>query len=154
MSSIKWYPRDPNAALAGMANLTFEEKGAYSVILDLIYMHAGKCPDSGKYIAHWIGIDTRRWLRLRKRLIEKGKIYPYAGELHNERADIEIHKIQIKVQLATEAANKRWADYNEIKKLADADAMRRQCNPRIRKESLSATIVPIPKRTIEKDDKS
>jgi hypothetical protein len=29
MGVVKWYKRDPNAALTGMASLTLEERGAY-----------------------------------------------------------------------------------------------------------------------------
>ena len=41
MGVVKWYKRDPNAALTGMASLTLEERGAYNTILDLIYAHDG-----------------------------------------------------------------------------------------------------------------
>ena len=37
MGTLKWYKRDPDAALSGMFELTLEERGAYNTILDLIY---------------------------------------------------------------------------------------------------------------------
>ena len=153
MGTLKWYKRDPRAALVGMAGLTLAERGAYNTVLDLIYMNDGKCPDNGKEIAHWLNVDVRRWMRLRKRLIERGKIYIYAGQLHNERADIEVHETLKKIAQVTEAANKRWADYNDIKKLADADAMRTQCKLQPDKNKLSAKIVPLPRDNREKEQK-
>ena len=41
MGTLKWYKRDPRAALAGMMKLTLEECGAYNKILDLIYLRGG-----------------------------------------------------------------------------------------------------------------
>lgn len=145
MGILKWYKRDPRAALAGMASLNLAERGAYNTVLDLIYINDGKLPDNGKEIAHWLRIDVRRWLRIRKRLIEKGKLYPYAGELHNERADIEVQETLKRIAQAAEAGRKRWAAYNEIKDLADATAKRPQCYLQPQTKSLSARIVPIHK---------
>jgi hypothetical protein len=39
---MKWYKRDPNAALTGMASLKLEERGAYNTILHLIYATTGR----------------------------------------------------------------------------------------------------------------
>jgi len=41
VGKVRWYKRDPNAALTGMAGLTLEERGAYNTILDLIYANDG-----------------------------------------------------------------------------------------------------------------
>ena len=35
MGELKWYKRDPRAALVGMSCLTLEERGAHNTILDL-----------------------------------------------------------------------------------------------------------------------
>jgi uncharacterized protein YdaU (DUF1376 family) len=150
MGTLKWYPRDPRAALLGMAGLSLADCGAYNTVLDLIYIHDGKCPDNSKKIAAHLGVDVRRWMRIRKRLIERGKIYIYKNELHNERADIEVEKILKKIAQTAQAANQRWGAYNEIKRLADADAM--QPTSRLRK-LVSANIVPISKKTSEKEKK-
>ena len=45
MGTLKWYARDPRAALTGMMELTLEERGAYNTILDLIYCHDGEVVD-------------------------------------------------------------------------------------------------------------
>ncbi len=153
MGILKWYKRDPHAALQGMMGLTLDERGAYNTVLDLVYAHDGRLPDNDREIASWLRVDIKRWRRIRKRLIEKGKLYPYAGELHNRKADEVCEMALRKVVLATEAANKRWAEYNRIKDLADADAMRphKIGNATLNQKDrfLSARLMPIRKRDTE-----
>jgi len=147
MGILKWHKRDHNAALQGMACLTLVERGAYTTVLDLIYAMDGKCPDNDREIAAWLRVDIKQWRRIRKRLIEKGKLYPYAGELHNRKADEVCENALKKIAHTTEAANKRWATYNAIKRLADADAMQMHksgIETQSQKDKyLSARIVPM-----------
>jgi uncharacterized protein YdaU (DUF1376 family) len=142
MGTLKWYKRDPRAALIGMASLSLEECGAYNKILDLIYIREGKLKDDAEEICGWLKCKPRVWKRIRARLIDLEKIYVHDGCLHNERADDEIVKVTRMIQIGTESANKRWATYNEIKGLQHGYPM--QPTPRLRKSS--ANIVPIPKR--------
>jgi hypothetical protein len=86
-NQIRWYKRDPTAALEGMAILTLEERGAYNTILDLIYAHDGCVDDDNRYIAGWLRCDVRIWKRIRARLIDLGKLYIAGNTLRNERAD-------------------------------------------------------------------
>lgn len=130
MGILKWYKRDPRAALHGMMGLSLEERGAYNTILDLIYINDGALADDAKQICVWLKCDPRTWKRIRTRLIELGKLYLHAGQLRNERADQEAVLALRKVQVAAEAAEKRWADYNEIKRLGDARAMLPTPKPR------------------------
>ena len=123
MGILKWYKRDPNAALQGMMNLTLEECGAYNKILDLIYSHDGAVEDDDKAISRQIGIDPRTWRRMRSRLLDTGKIYIHAKTIRNQRADNEVALALHRVRVAQEAANKKWAVYNKIKGLADAGGM-------------------------------
>jgi uncharacterized protein YdaU (DUF1376 family) len=139
MGIVKWYARDPLRALKGMMNMTLEECGAYNKILDLIYLHDGSLIDDPKEICRWLNCNAKTWRRVRTRLMDLGKLYIHGGCLHNQRADEEIVKIKRKVDQATSAADQRWATYNEIKRLSDADAML----PRTRVSKLSANIVPI-----------
>jgi uncharacterized protein YdaU (DUF1376 family) len=123
MGTLKWYKRDPKAALHGMIGLTLEEKGAYNVILDLIYINDGRVLDDPKQICVWLNCDPRRWKRIRAALIDAGKLYIHGGYLRNERADDEALQAIRRVQVSVEAANKRWSEYNEIKRLGHAVAM-------------------------------
>ena len=89
MGRLRWYKRDPRAALIGMAGLTLEERGAYNALLDLVYAGDGSFPNDERVICKMLGINRRRWKRLRDSLIAKGKIYLNGNRLHNERADSE-----------------------------------------------------------------
>lgn len=123
MGTLKWYKRDPKAALHGMIGLTLEEKGAYNVILDLIYINDGRLLDEPKSICVWLNCDPRTWRRIRASLVGCGKLYVNAGYLRNERADDEVLLALRRVRVSVEAATKRWADFNEIKRLGHAGAM-------------------------------
>jgi uncharacterized protein YdaU (DUF1376 family) len=139
MGHLKWYKRDPRAALIGMMSLTLEECGAYNKILDLIYIHDGALADDADQLCRMLNCNIKTWKRIKARLLELGKLYVHAGCLRNERADIEVPKAQSLVVSATKSINKRWATYNEIKRLRDTNVIQ----PTTRKiESLRATTVP------------
>ena len=104
MGNIRWYRRDPDAALNGMAVLTLEERGAYNTILDLIYSLEGNLPDDERSVARCMGCDVRVWRRIRARLIELGKLYVHGGNLHNGRSDKEIYAAQHLLYLTSTAA--------------------------------------------------
>lgn len=92
MGRIKWYKRDPNAALTGTFGLTLEERGAYNTILDLIYSRDGKLADDPRELAKWCGCTIRTWTRIRQALIDKEKITIEDGFIVNERAKFEVKK--------------------------------------------------------------
>lgn len=117
MGRIRWYKRDPNAALAGFAVLTLEERGAYETVLDLIYAHDGDLNDDDHFLAGWMRSDVRVWRRLKKRLIELGKLYVHAGKLRNERADKEIDDALHRVASAATAGRQSWAKKEAQRKL-------------------------------------
>jgi hypothetical protein len=146
MGSLKWYKRDPRAALAGMRNLTLEERGAYNTILDLIYIHDGALEDDARFLCKELNTNIRGWRRLKARLLDLGKIYIHAGHIRNERADDEVLFAQRLVKVSEMFANKRWALHNEIKHLPDGYPMQPTTR---KKESLRANVVPIAKRPSE-----
>lgn len=91
MGKLKWYRRDPNAALTGMHELTLEERGAYNTVLDLMYARDGDLQDDDKFIAGWLRVDVRVWKRIRARLLELGKLcLDINGRLYNRRVDEEV----------------------------------------------------------------
>lgn len=109
MGIVKWYKRDPNAALAGMMSLNLEEKGAYNTVLDLIYIHDGALADDEKFICGWLRCDVRVWRRIRKHLLDLGKLYLMGQNLRNPRADTEVAAAQHRVLLAAEAGRRSAA---------------------------------------------
>jgi len=93
MNALPYYPRYPRDFFEGTAGMSLEEKGAYGLVLDLIYMMGARgLPDDPQYIAGQLGTSVRKWNSLRKSLIERGKLYPDNGIISNKRAD----KVKIK----------------------------------------------------------
>lgn len=104
MAAIKWYKRDPEAALTGMMILSLEERGAYNTVLDLIYTHGGKVMDDDRFLAGWMRCDVRVWKRIRDRLISLNKLYEDGeGFLRNSAADREVDDALLKIGSAREA---------------------------------------------------
>jgi len=103
MGQLKWYKRDPSAALNGMMELTLEERGAFNTVLDLIYSRDGNLPDDEHFIAGWLRVDVRIWRRIRASLITRGKLFVADGALRNERADAEVLAALSRVGSAREA---------------------------------------------------
>jgi len=149
MGTLKWYKRDPRAALAGMRNLTLEERGAYNTILDLIYIHDGALEDDARFICRELSTNIRGWRRLKARLLDLGKIYIHNNHIRNERADDEVVFAQRMAKVSEMFANKRWATYNEIKHLRDGYPMPPTTT---KKDFLSAKIVPLAKRPSNKEE--
>lgn len=121
MGKLRWYKRDPNAALAGMMELTLEERGAYNTVLDLIYSHDGSVDDDERFIAGWLRCDVRVWRRIRAKLIDLGKLYVDGPSLRNDRADVEVdrglHRLASAAEAGRSSARKRSAESNKNNKL-------------------------------------
>lgn len=122
MGKLRWYKRDPDAALAGMMELTLEERGAYNTVLDLIYARDGLVDDDDRFIAGWLRVDVRIWKRIRTVLIEKKKLYAVDGALRNSRADAEVDKGLSRIASASDAglasAAKRKSEANKTSGIA------------------------------------
>jgi uncharacterized protein YdaU (DUF1376 family) len=86
----RWYKRCGADFIHGTMMLTLEEKGAYSLCLDLIYDRGGPIPDDARWLAGVCGVSLRKWNGIRERLISLGKIAVENGLLSNSRADFEI----------------------------------------------------------------
>lgn len=122
MGKIRWYKRDPDAALAGMMCLSLEERGAYNTVLDLIYSQGGEVLDDERFIAGWLRCDIRVWKRIRKRLLDLGKLYLAGDALRNSRADREsteaLHRVVSAAEAGRSSGRKRNAEANENNELA------------------------------------
>lgn len=92
MSGNPWYKRYPKDFFDGTVNLTFEEKGAYTLCLDMMYRNGGPIPDDPHIIRNQLGCSMQLWKKLRKSLIEHGKLQVTDdGRLANSRATYEMH---------------------------------------------------------------
>lgn len=90
MSARPWYKRYGADFVFGTMGLSLEERGAYSICLDLIYDRQGPIPDDARYLAGVCGVSVRKWNSLRDRLVIAGKLHPVDGTLSNSRAVIEL----------------------------------------------------------------
>jgi len=90
VSERPWYKRYPSDFITGTLGMSLEEKGAYSILLDLIYDRGRPIPDDARYLAGVCGCSVRKWNTIRERLIETGKITCRDGVISNSRAEKEI----------------------------------------------------------------
>ena len=88
-----WYKRYPADFIQGTMGLSLEEKGAYSIVLDLIYAKGAPIVDDERYIAGVCNISLRKWAAIRERLVEAKKITISAGFISNFRAEKEIENV-------------------------------------------------------------
>ena len=91
---LPYYKRFPRDFLEGTIGLSFEAKGAYAIVLDLIYMRDGRLPDDARYIAGQLGCSVRKWKSLLSDLVAAGKLQVRDGIISNFRADylLEDHR--------------------------------------------------------------
>lgn len=95
MSGLPWYKREPVAFLEGCArsNLSLEEVGAYSILIDEMYRTGGPLVDDPRHGCAMLRCDPRVWHRLRAALVRKGKIYATSGgHLSNLRVEQELKR--------------------------------------------------------------
>jgi uncharacterized protein YdaU (DUF1376 family) len=72
---MKWYKRDPAAALEGMTGLTMEERGAYNFVIDTLYARDGNIPTEDDFFSHALKCRPQTWRRVRDSLVAKGKLH-------------------------------------------------------------------------------
>ena len=117
MAEMKWYKRNPMAALDGMMMLSLEERGAYNTMLDLIYANGGRVIDDERFLSGWMRCDVRIWKRIRGRLIDLGKLYIEDGYVRNKVSDKEVADASCRIDAAREAgaasAAKRKEKYSK-----------------------------------------
>lgn len=104
--SARWYKRYGMDFIHGTFNLSLEEKGAYSLCLDLIYDRAGPIPDDARWLSGICGVSIRKWNCIRNRLIETGKLVANEGFLSNARADFELVSSQFHARKQAESGAK------------------------------------------------
>lgn len=104
--SRRWYKRCGADFIHGTFSLSLEEKGAYSLCLDLIYDRGGPIPDDARWLAGICGVSVRKWNALRDRLISEGKLYAKDGSLSNSRADFELVSSELQARNFAESGAK------------------------------------------------
>ena len=135
--SMTWHKRYHLDALEGMRGLTLEQRGAYTTILDLLYLRGGSLPDDPMFISGWLGVFPKTWNRIRKCLIEDGKLIAGNGQLTNRRATKEVQLL--KARSVENKTNGRFGGLasKKINDLQEADARQTKTQNEKKKESES-----------------
>src|SRR5262245_27703835 len=128
---MKWYPRDPSAAIAGMIGLSAEERGYYNLVIDLQYARAPHADVKDELVIKAMGERPQVWRRVKASLIGKGKIREVDGNLCANRVETEL-------KLAAKRIDKHivLGDQNKEKQRVSAT--------RARATSTSISITPLP----------
>ncbi len=115
MSNRPWYKRYPSDFIAGTLQLSCEEKGAYSVVIDLMYDMGGPIPDDAQWISRVCNLSTRRWNQIRTHLLELGKITVDGHVLKNTRVLSQL-KVEEKEHISLSSSGKLGAEkINELR---------------------------------------
>lgn len=125
---MRFYKRDPDAAIAGMNQLTFAQRGAYNSILDLLYSRDGDVPDDDVTVARMIGAHWREWARLKRELITAGKIWSEGGRLCANRVQETLREAADFSQNQRRRAAERWQKYKKDNENNDEDMRPRNAN--------------------------
>lgn len=102
----RWYRRCGADFIHGTMSLSLEEKGAYSLCLDLIYDRGGPIPNDERWLAGICNVSTRKWRSLCQRLIDLGKLRLVDGHLSNTRAEFEIISTETHARKLSESGAK------------------------------------------------
>lgn len=94
MNGLPYYKAYPRDFIEGTIGMSFELKGAYRLVIDLIYMQGGKLPDDARYISGLLGCSVRKWNSFRSALLEMGKIEAFDGVISNKRARKELESLR------------------------------------------------------------
>jgi uncharacterized protein YdaU (DUF1376 family) len=126
--SARWYKRCGADFIHGTMMLSLEEKGAYSLCLDLIYDRGGPIPDDARWLSGVCGVSIRKWNAIRNRLISLNKITVSDGLLSNSRADFEILSADLSSRERAESGAKggrkraeNQVDHNKNSELVQAE---------------------------------
>jgi uncharacterized protein YdaU (DUF1376 family) len=126
--SGRWYKRCGGDFIHATMMLTLEEKGAYSLCLDLIYDRGSPIPDDARWLSGVCGVSRRKWGVIRDRLISLGKLTSENGLLSNSRADFEMLSANLSSRERAESGAKggrkraeNEADARENNSLAQAE---------------------------------
>lgn len=90
--SLPYYPMYPRDFFEGTQEMSLELKGAYIMVLNLMYTRGGPVSDEPGFISRYVGCSVRKWKQVRDQLVALGKIYVQDGMISNSRADEVLEK--------------------------------------------------------------
>lgn len=87
---MPYHRRYHEDALQGFSRLSLEQRGAYQLILDLMYATGGEIDDDDNWLAGQALTTSKKWRRVKGELVAHGKIWIVNGKIGNGRAMAEI----------------------------------------------------------------
>jgi len=90
--SLPYFPMYPRDFFEGTQEMSLELKGAYIMVLNLLYTRGGPVSDEPGFISRYVGCSVRKWKQVRDELVAMGKLYVQNGMISNSRADQVIEK--------------------------------------------------------------
>lgn len=105
---MKFYKRDPDRALSGMAELSLKQRGAYNSLLDLLYSRDGDVPDDDQRVARMMTCHWREWKAVKEELMALGKVWSEGGRLHAKRVQETIKEAARFSQDQSTRASSGW----------------------------------------------
>lgn len=104
--------------LAGAAELTLEQEGAYIRVCALIYSKGQPIPDNERWLAGACRVSIRKWRALRKHLLDIGKITVQDGLIHQHRCEYELEKAAKRARKCAENGAKGGRKSAEIREIS------------------------------------
>ena len=114
---MKFYYHRPDAAIAGMAELSLEQRGAYYSILDVLYSRDGIVPDDDRLVARMINVHWRTWRAVKRQLMAAGKLRVNFGLLEANGVSEELLRVSRLSQDQRRRASKRWQEFKKAKEI-------------------------------------
>lgn len=112
---MRWYKRDPDAAMAGMIGMSLQERGAYNTILDLLYSRDGNVPNDDQYLQAAMGCHGNEWRAVKKKLLDRGKIWVTPDDkLMAKRVETALKEAGNFSETQRNRVGKRWDKYKNI----------------------------------------
>ena len=142
---MKFYSRFPDNFMSGTAELTLEQIGAYTLLIDLLYSRDGIVPDNDVAVAHMIHRDPRTWRAMKKQLMAAGKVrITNEGLLTANGVDAGLSRANLRSEIARKAVTQRWDRFRLAKKNNDP-AIRTQYERYTTKTKTKNSEIPSPK---------
>ena len=120
----------PRKAIDGTRGLTNPERGVYWDLINLMYLMGGPVHDDDRYLAGHCNLGVAAYRRLRKSLIEKGKLHQVNGpKLIANGVEHELNLVETMLELRRKsgqsggkASGKSRSENKENKDLGEASA--------------------------------
>jgi len=117
---MKFYKREPDNFAGGVGELSLEQIGAYTLLIDLLYARDGLVPDDDIKVSAMLHLDIRLWRRMKRELITAGKVHrTNEGLLTANGVRCRLRSARDLSEVARKSATHRWDLWRLAKKNND-----------------------------------